>query len=169
MKTLLLGAGSRPYKQLFRPGHEAWEGTLVRLDYNADHKPDIVADLEVLPYSWAQDEEYDELHAYEVLEHTGQQGDWKFFFAQFSEFWRILKPKGRLFATVPRWDRVWAWGDPSHKRVINHGSLTFLSQDSYKHVGQSAMSDFRFCYKADFAFVWDDMDEDLFKFVLEKR
>jgi len=168
-KILLLGAGSRPVKQIFLPGHEAWDGELIRLDYNKDHNPDIVADLEILPYDWAKDEEYDEMHAYEVLEHTGQQGDWKFFFAQFSEFHRILKPRGKIYATVPRWDGLWAWGDPSHKRVINRGSLTFLSQDNYKHVGQSSMSDFRFCYKADFAFTWEACDDTVFKFVLEKQ
>lgn len=170
MKTLILGAGSTPEKKIFLPGREKWEGEVVRLDFNSDHKPDIVADLEVLPYGWALSEEYDEIHAYEVLEHTGQQGDWKFFFAQFSELHRILKPRGKIFASVPRWDKIWAWGDPSHKRVINEGTLTFLSQDNYKQgVGKSAMSDFRFCYKADFVYAWGEMDDLIFKFVLEKR
>jgi hypothetical protein len=46
---------------------------------------------------------------------------------------------------------VWAWGDPSHTRIIPKESLTFLSQVEYeKQVGVTCMSDFRHIYKADF-------------------
>lgn len=111
------------------------------------------------------DNYFDELHAYEVLEHIGQQGNYRLFFDQFSEFWRILKPGGFLFATVPSWASEWAWGDPSHTRVITSGTLSFLSQEQYKkQVGVTPMSDFRHIYKADFltAFVQENSDHLLF-------
>jgi SAM-dependent methyltransferase len=131
-------------------GRREWSH-LVTLDQNADHAPDIVHDLERLPYDFAGDDTFDEIHAYEVLEHTGRQGDWRFFFAQFSELWRILKPGGLLAATCPSYRSMWAWGDPSHTRVLTSGSLVFLDQDQYRQqVGKTAMSDFRFCYRADF-------------------
>jgi SAM-dependent methyltransferase len=149
MKYLLIGAGNRKNKMIFPNNNEDF-GDLVRLDINPDCNPDVLWDLEKLPLPF-KDNEFDEIHAYEVLEHVGQQGDFKFFFAQFSEFWRILKPGGFFCATVPTWDSMWAWGDPSHKRIINDGTLVFLSQKEYeRQVGKNPMTDFRYLYSADF-------------------
>ena len=147
MKALLLGCGARREKLM---GGGDWD-ELVRLDINADHKPDIVWDLESpgqLPFD---SDSFDEIHAYEVLEHIGAQGDYVAFFRQFSEFWRLLKPCGQIYATTPDWRGIWAWGDPSHRRIINEGTLVFLSQTQYqKQIGKTAMSDFRYLYQADF-------------------
>lgn len=132
---------------------EEWPGwvKLTTLDHNPDCKPDIEADLECLPYTWARDNEYNEIHAYDVLEHTGQQGDFRFFFAQWSEFWRILKPDGIFYGRVPPLTSKWLWGDPGHKRVISLESLTFLSQLEYdKQLGKTALCDYRRWYSGDF-------------------
>lgn len=146
---LLIGAGSRRHKHLTWGGRAEWSG-LLTLDINPDHKPDVVHDLTVLPLPFA-DNTFDEIHAYEVLEHIGQQGDWRFFFAQFSEFWRILKPGGVLLGTSPASDSNWAWGDPGHTRVISLEAFTFLVQPQYTaQVGVTPMTDYRFVYKADF-------------------
>lgn len=111
---------------------------------------------------------YDEIHAYEVLEHIGAQGDYRLFFAQFSEFWRVLKPGGYFFGTCPAWHSPWAWGDPSHSRVLTTGTLAFLSQEEYaKQVGVTAMSDFRSIYKADFRAIMADESTDSLLFVLQ--
>ena len=165
-KVLLIGAGSSKQKLIGCHENVNWCGDVVTLDNNKDHSPDVVWDLEQLPYPF-MDSEFDEIHGYEVLEHTGFQGDWKFFFDQFSEFHRILKPGGVFCATVPRWDRKWGWGDPSHKRIINEGTLVFLDQDEYKkQIGHTAMSDFRYYYKADFKCVWGEIGQDILKFIL---
>ena len=114
------------------------------------------------------DNTFNEIHAYEVLEHTGMQGDWHFFFAQWEDFWRILKPGGIFAGTCPAWNSKWAWGDPSHKRVISHESLGFLVQPEYeKQVGKTAMSDFRFCYQADFNIVYSETRGETFHFALQ--
>lgn len=154
---------------------------LTTLDNNENHQPNILFDLSTIDGTtgnriiWdafdkdgtplyparrpegegvvglTNDDWYDEIHAYEVLEHIGAQGDYRLFFAQFSEFWRILKPGGFFFATCPAWHSAWAWGDPSHTRVITAGTLAFLSQDQYtRQVGVTPMSDFRHIYTADF-------------------
>ena len=44
----------------------------------------------------------------------------------------------------------WAWGDPSHTRVLPKESFIFLDQDAYQQVGQTPMTDFRYLYDGDF-------------------
>lgn len=147
---LLIGCGSNRDKKLSVQGRAEWSG-LVTLDYEARHKPDVVWDLNDprgLPFD---DDSADSISAFEVLEHLGTQGDWRFFFWQFSDFWRVLKPGGVLLGTVPLPSSPWAWGDPSHTRVIPRESFTFLVQPQYDaQVGITPMSDFRSVYRADF-------------------
>ena len=125
-QELLIGCGSNREKRLSCDGTKTWT-SLTTLDFNDHHKPDVVWDLHELPLPFPP-EFFDEIHAYEVLEHVGRQGDWRVFFAQFNEFWRILKPGGHLAATCPSWHSPWAWGDPSHTRVLQKENLVFLNQ-----------------------------------------
>ena len=148
-KVLLLGAGSsRDIRAMTPLGNIPPQ--IVTLDIEPRHKTDVVHDLNILPWPF-RDEEFEEIHCYEVLEHLGQQGDAKSFFAHFGEIYRILKPSGILAGSVPCWDSIWAWGDPSHRRVINQGSFTFLDQTQYaQQVGKTAMTDFRSIWHGDF-------------------
>lgn len=165
---LLIGCGLSRDKRVYMRGNESWNN-LVTLDINPDHKPDVLWNLMDLPLPF-KDSTFDEIHAYEVLEHTGGQGDYKFFFAQFSEFYRILKPGGKFVATVPTPNSPWAWGDPSHTRVFCKEWLIFLRQDSYKEqVGRTSLSDFRYIYKADFEILVTQEQDDTLAFILEAR
>ena len=165
-KQLLMGCGSRTKKDLALDGNHEFEN-LVRLDINSDHKPDVVHDLRVHPLPFS-DNEFDEIHAYEVLEHLAFQGDYDFFFKEFSEYARILKPGGRFFGSVPAMGSPWLWGDPSHKRVICKETFVFLSQAEYQNqVGKTPMSDFRYMYKADFKPLAYKDTTDRFFFILE--
>jgi len=153
---LLIGSGSSRDRRLLVDGKESWT-QLVTLDNNADHAPDFVHDLNVYPWPF-EDDSLDEVHAYEVLEHLGQQGDYRAFFECFAEIYRVLKPGGYLAATCPSYRSMWAWGDPSHTRVITSGTLVFLDQEQYvKQVGVTAMSDFRYIWQGDFQAVFVDM------------
>jgi SAM-dependent methyltransferase len=164
-KELLIGAGSSRTRKIVVNGRNEWTN-LVTLDINADHRPDFVWNLEHLPLPFA-DNEFDEIHAYEVLEHTGQQGDHVFFFAQFAEIWRILKPGGQLAGTCPSRKSVWAWGDPSHKRIVQPESFVFLDQSEYvRQVGVTSMSDFRYIFQADFTATHLADDGESFSFVI---
>jgi hypothetical protein len=148
VSELLIGCGSSRVKKL-APRDKEWSG-LVTLDINPAHKPDVVHDLEEMPLPF-EENAFSEIHAYEVLEHTGRQGDWRFFFRQWSEFWRLLEPDGLFCGSVPLPTSKWAWGDPSHTRLITAEQFVFLDQTNYAQVGKTAMSDFRFVYQADFA------------------
>lgn len=165
-KSLLLGCGSNSAKRITIPGLEGW-GELVRLDNVESHKPDVLHDLRApaLPF---ETDSFDEIHAYEVLEHIGQQGDAELMLAQFADYWRVLKPNGYLCATCPSYRSMWAWGDPSHTRVITSGTLSFLNQRQYtEQVGKTAMSDFRHWYRADFEPAMVNETDERFEFVLQ--
>jgi SAM-dependent methyltransferase len=163
---LLIGCGNDRKKLVRFAGSEGDWKELVTLDMDPSVKPDVVHDLNELPYPF-EDGQFDEIHAYEVLEHCGRQGDFRYFFAQFEEFWRILKPDGYFVGTVPMWDSMWAWGDPGHVRVINDGSLMFLSQQEYvNQVGTTAMADYRPWYKGNFEILSAKEHGDRFGFVL---
>lgn len=162
---LLIGCGNRREKVLHRPGKEEWTD-LVTLDIDPRAKPDVLHDLDVLPYPF-EDDQFSEIHASEVLEHCGRQGDWRFFFGQFYEFWRILKPGGVLCASCPSVTSRWAWGDPGHTRVIQPESLIFLSQKNYEaEVGKTAMTDYRHVWSGDFEIAFQQDDGESFQFVL---
>lgn len=166
MKELLIGCGSRTVRELSIDGVNTFKN-VVRLDINPEHNPDVIHDLTVHPLPFI-DNEFDEIHAYEVLEHLAYQGDFKFFFKEFEEYARILKPGGRFYASVPAMTSPWLWGDPSHKRSISKPTLVFLSQDQYKEqVGVTPMSDFRNIYKANFKLLTFKDTEHRFFFVLE--
>ena len=168
MSELLIGCGNdRRKKVTWGDVSKEWT-KLVTVDCDPSVKPDIVHDLDVLPYPFT-DNEFSEIHAYEVLEHCGTQGDWKFFFAQFNEFYRILKPDGFLVCTVPSWDSPWAWGDPGHRRVITRGSLVFLDHDEYGQLGKTAMTDYRPWLKCNFKAIALKEEGDNFGFVLQAR
>lgn len=183
-RELLLGCGHTRDKRLWMSGQTAqWRG-LVTLDHSPRAKPDVLCDLDVYPWGhnlsesealnappnyldylrigvdwWAfGDDVFDEIHAYEVLEHLGGgQGDYRGFFRCFQEIWRILKPNGYLFATCPSRYSDWLWGDPGHTRAVLPANLTFLSQPNYtSQVGVTAMSDYRDEFSADFDIVRSD-------------
>ena len=160
---LLLGAGKNRQRK-FGPKKD-WD-KLITLDMNEAHKPDVVWNLEHLPLPF-EDNQFDSVSAFDVMEHIGQQGDWKFFFRQWSDIWRILKPGGHFCGISPDIESRWAWGDPGHSRVVIPESLIFLSQPEYDQVGISAMTDYRFCYKADFERVHLEIKDGLFFYMLQ--
>ena len=146
-RELLIGCGNKKAKVL-NIGRPEFTN-LTTLDIDPNTGADVIHDLTVLPLPF-EDDTFNEIHAYEVLEHTGQQGDFRFFFAQFSEFWRILKPGGALIGTSPSLDSPWLWGDPGHTRVICQQSFVFLDQQQYdQQIGQTSMTDYRHLYRAD--------------------
>jgi SAM-dependent methyltransferase len=163
---LLLGCGRRREKHLWLPDRKEWNG-LVTLDMNPDVGADVVHDLAKLPLPF-HDDSADEIHAYEVLEHVGQQGDWRFFFDQWADFWRILKPGGHFFGSSPFWASKWAWGDPGHTRIVGAEQLIFLVQPQYElQAGKTPMTDYRFHYKADFDIVHASENNGAFYYALQ--
>lgn len=168
---LLLGCGNNREKKIHN-GAEGWT-ELVTLDIDPGVGPDVTFDLASLhsgghlPFP---DGAFTEIHAYEVLEHYGRPGDWMGFFAEWTEYHRVLAPGAHFIGTLPRHDSLWAWGDPGHCRILNRGTFTFLSQREYeRQVGVSPMTDYRKWWKGDFTLVhWTNLSDDTAGFVLQR-
>lgn len=167
MSDLLIGCGASRVRRLPYGGRKEWND-LVTVDMNEDAKPDLVWDLND-PHLPFEDSTFDEIHAYDVLEHLGQQGDWRAFFSEWSEWYRLLKPDGVLCGLSPRWDSGWAFGDPGHRRIVGPECLVYLQQPQYTaQVGVTAMTDYRHVYQADFEPVeYGNLDAIGFMYVLK--
>jgi len=157
--VLILGAGNNRDQRLI-VGDPPPEGPtfgdnfseVTTIDIDPACKPSIVWDLEVP--GWPVPEDYfDEVHAYEVLEHLGRMGDYEAFFHTWKEIWLTLKPGGLVCATTPWWQSVWAWQDPGHRRVYSKELLVYLDQNEYvRQVGKTAMTDYRRVFPPPFSF-----------------
>lgn len=122
-------------------------------DTPADISPRVRPLLRTVPFHGLELEEgaFDEVHAYEVLEHLGQQGHAGSFFDTFRNIWRLLAPEGMLCASVPSILSPWLWGDPGHRRVITAGTLSFLDRTN---PCAPPSSDYRAYLDFDFSQVW---------------
>jgi len=155
MNVLLLGCGIRRQRNILFEGAmtDFSKDNLTTVDIDPDSKPDILMDLNVvtlgekLPFD---DESFDEIHAYDFLEHIGKQGDWREFFVEFGEYHRILNNNGRLFITVPIGEDALA--DPGHSRFFHINHFGFLNQEFYDRNRDlhTTATDYRWFWKKNF-------------------
>ena len=122
----------------------------VTLDIDPASHPDLLWDANVTPYPFL-DGAFEAIHAFEVLEHLGTQGDWRSWFHLWDEFYRLLEPGGFVTASVPRADSIWAWGDPGHTRIVAEPMLYYLHRPFYDQVGTTSATDYRAFFVSD----WD--------------
>lgn len=166
MKELLIGSGNSRIKHLFQKEQKEFQD-VTTLDIDSTCNPDVVWDLNVRPLPF-DDETFDEIHAYEVLEHLGTQGDYKGFFEEFGEYWRILKPDGLLIGSVPHLPEH-LWSDPGHTRFLNTITFGFLSQKAYeREVGVTPMTDYRSIWKKNFEIYHNEVKGGRLFFALRK-
>jgi len=166
---LLLGCGREHSKRMVPPGGAPGWTELVTADIDPATAPDMVVDLDTLKWRHAFSEFplFDEIHAYEVLEHLGWQGDALGFFSTFYNCWSLLKPGGYLLASVPSRFSPWLWGDPGHRRAIVPESLTFLVRPEYaRQRGRTPMSDYSGLWHGDFDIVESVDDRRIHRFCL---
>jgi len=168
--VLILGAGRSSFQRVgvYSPGETPPSNSFFlnfediwTIDIDPEAKPKITWDLETsetfagrknliwpVPNGF-----FDEVHAYELLEHLGRMGDYEFFFALWRKIWEVLKPGGVVCATTPWWESSWAWGDPGHRVVYSPALLIYLDQDNYlAQVGHTAMTDYRRFFPPPYSF-----------------
>ena len=142
-KSLLLGCGRDHTKRIYMGNNSEW-GELVTLDMdptcgaNLCHEQGKFGDYR-LPFA---DEEFDEIAAYDCLEHWGRQGDWSGFFDEFEEYHRLLKPNGVMGILVPVGEDAHA--DPGHTRFFSRTQFHFLTREWYE---RKNVTDYRWYLK----------------------
>ena len=167
---LLIGGNTSRDKKLVVPEgseHKEWQH-LVTMDDNGLTDADVTWDMSSfgsLPFSA---EQFDEIHMYDYFHKCGMQGDWRLFFHQFNEFYRILRKGGHIFITVPQWHSMWAWSDPAAKRIITQGTLYYLERCNYED-GKFAHTGYVEVYKGDFEVLGSEDVNNSTLFVLRKR
>lgn len=129
MRSLLLGGGRDHRKRIFQKGASSeWSGELTVLDMDPNCGANVVWDLEYRPLPF-EDNSFDEMGAYDVLEHVGRQGDWRGWFEEMAEYHRILKPGGIFGILVPIGEDALA--DPGHTRFFQANWFGFCSRKFY--------------------------------------
>lgn len=152
-RSLLIGCGRNHTKQVQFGGNAAWTGTLTTMDVNPEIGADIVFDMEDvarggrMPF---EDNTFDEIGAFNTMEHWGRQGDFRGWFHECGEYHRILKPGGLMSILVPIGEDALA--DPGHTRFFQANWFGFLSQEFYtrNEVIASCFSDYRWLWKKNF-------------------
>jgi len=173
VRELLIGCGRSRDKRVSTPANPAREWAdltcLDHLNLGPPARNFVQWDLNRWPLPF-DDNLFTEIHAYEVLEHLGRQGDVEAFFGLFTELWRILTPSGYLAGTCPSRFSPWLWGDPSHSRAVTPETLLFLSQPFYTQcdaMPPTPCSDYRDLWRGDFEIVRSTDDRTSHVFVLQ--
>jgi hypothetical protein len=117
-------------------GHNKLAG-FVNVDLFAACAPDMVVDLEVTPWPWA-DDSADEVVFIHSLEHLGWNPE--VFLSIMQELYRVCRKDARVRINVPHPRHDNFIGDPTHVRIITPELLTLFSKrwnDEWKAKGDS--------------------------------
>lgn len=101
-------------------GRKSQQPNLVRLDISPEVDPDIVWDLEKIPYP-LNDSSFSEIECFDVIEHLSNIPN------NLEEFHRILKPGGLLKITTPHFSCANSYIDPTHKWHLSYFSFDYFS------------------------------------------
>jgi len=153
--VLILGVGNCKIRRV-KADNKALDysdSKVTSIDMNPDCNPTICMELggiggeRKLPF---EDESFDEINAYDTLEHWGVQGDWKGYFREFEEYHRILRVGGQMCVLVPRGSDAFA--DPGHVRFFSANHFGMLNQAFYQENTDKGTSctDYRWFWKKNF-------------------
>jgi ubiquinone/menaquinone biosynthesis C-methylase UbiE len=118
-KILVLGCGKK--------GFESKDSdTVITVDINPNVGADVIHNLDQFPYPF-QDNEFDQIHLDNVLEHLTD------IIAVMEELHRISKPNSKITIIVPYFRSIWAHLDPTHKHFFTVDTLSYFDVDHMYH------------------------------------
>jgi SAM-dependent methyltransferase len=118
-------AHAYPLKLNLGCGYKKIEGYL-NVDKFGDSQPDLVMDLEVLPWPFP-DSSVTHVVMSSILEHIGQEPN--LFLRIIQELWRVCSPGAEIIITVPHPRHDHFMGDPTHVRPILPATLQAFDQE----------------------------------------
>lgn len=102
----------------------------VCLDFDKSVNPDILHDLNILPYP-IESNSFDKIYAKHVIEHLSDPAGFM------KEMHRILKPGGRIFVETPHFSCRVAYSEPQHKHFFSYFMFSnILNNTKFKIVEQ---------------------------------
>jgi hypothetical protein len=117
-------------------GHNKLEGH-VNVDLFPECKPDMVVDLESMPWPWP-DAAIDGVVFHHSLEHLGEST--RTFFRMMQELYRICRDGAEIRIDVPHPRHDDFLNDPTHVRIITPALLTLFDRkinDEWQRMGAS--------------------------------
>jgi predicted SAM-dependent methyltransferase len=150
MKVLILGAGNKKYDL---PG-----ATITRVDMNANVNPDVVHNLDQMPYPF-EDSQFDQIILDHVLEHLDNIP------AVMDQLHRIARNNAKITIVVPYFRSILAHIDPTHRHCFTWDTLSYFNCDHPYHK-QYAMTNNSF--KMNYRLYNDQIDQTLFQKLLIK-
>jgi SAM-dependent methyltransferase len=94
----------------------------VNVDRAAIVKPDVVHDLDLLPWPF-EENQFGEIHAYDVIEHCAD------LVATMNEIHRISANGAVLHVTTPHFSSANSYIDPTHKHHLSYFSFDYFTGD----------------------------------------
>jgi SAM-dependent methyltransferase len=119
-RVLELGCGK------YKGGGCPYKGDITGVDIDPDSKADIIADLNVFPWSgkdrenymvYFQPDEFDAVYSHHCLEHLEDT------VKVMGEIWRVCRNGARVFIVVPYGVSEWAHSNPTHRKFFAYNSM----------------------------------------------
>ena len=171
MEALILGVGNCKERRICPPdrARDFSDVNLTTVDIDPNCNPTHVLDMDAICALPFMPETFDEIHAYDSLEHWGTQGDWRGYFDEFERYHTILKPDGCMYIIVPYTTDYFA--DPGHKRFFSMNHFAMLDQRFYKHSLENNLNvtDYRFYWKKHLEVIFNKVTPDHIAVILQKK
>ena len=95
----------------------------INLDVTADTNPDVVHDLNQLPWPF-QNNHFREVLAYDVIEHLEN------FIDTMNEIHRVCSDQAVVRITAPHFSCANAFADPTHRRLFSYFSMDYVTGEN---------------------------------------